>query len=699
MVNEWQHLKIPFREIKVATENFKTLIGQGGYGWVYKGKLLVPGKETTVAVKRLDEKFGQGLKEFWTEIQLLSGQQHPNVISLVGYCDEGREQCIVYEYAERGSLDQYIRHTRKNTSTTLTWLQRLKICADAARGLDHLHNHGYIKSSNILIDKNWVSKISDLGLSKLSVSGFGMSLLYTKGCGTPGYGEPEYHSTGVVTKKSDVYSFGVVLFEVLCGRLCLSDSDDGFSLSNKSAKYHYEKNSLDKIIDQSLRKHIGSYSMTKFSKIAYRCLHDDREQRPDMDVVLKELEKALEEEEDATVTGFKILTGILGVGAWFFLLSEEYEHSHLSAGHSQRDKVATDNFKTLIGQGGYSWVYKGKLLVFGKETAVAVKRLDEKFGQGLKEFLTDIQLLSGQQHPNVISLVGYCDEGREKCIVYEYAEHGSLDQGNDIHDRNPYAMYNIKSTLFSIKLNHGGFFTSSPNRIYKDGKITFVDLIDCDEFSIHEIDSMLEDLEYDGRRVMFYHFLKPDYDLDNGLEPLACDKDILLLGYGEPEYHSTGVVSKKSDVYSFRVFLFEVLCGRLCLGASDDGFSLSSKPAKYHYENNSLYKIMDDSLREHMGSYSMTKFSEIAYRCLHDDREQRPAMDVVLKELEEALKYQEYAKVYAGARMVGLFLLEVFVTGFIDVIFKHRLSRQIGWPCVIFTKWGPKHDKKSYINM
>ncbi|GJY13527.1 serine-threonine/tyrosine-protein kinase catalytic domain-containing protein [Tanacetum coccineum] len=94
-----------------------------------------------VAVKRLNEQFGQGLKEFLTEIQLLSGQRHPNLISLVGYCDEGREKTIVYEYAERGSLDQYIRRRGKSTSTTLTWLQRLKICADAARGLDHLHRH------------------------------------------------------------------------------------------------------------------------------------------------------------------------------------------------------------------------------------------------------------------------------------------------------------------------------------------------------------------------------------------------------------------------------------------------------------------------------------------------------------------------------------------------------------------------------
>ncbi|GJX75549.1 serine-threonine/tyrosine-protein kinase catalytic domain-containing protein [Tanacetum coccineum] len=287
----------------VATEKFKTRIGGGGYGVVYKGVLSIDGKDTAVAVKRLNEQFGQGLKVFLTEIRLLFGQEHPNLISLLGYCDDENEKIIVYEYAARGSLDRYIRrNNRDKSSITLTWLERLKICADVARGLDHLHNHlgGHrmiihrdIKSSNILIDENWVAKISDLGLSKLGVTGLGMSDIVTNGCGTHGYIEPEYHTSAVVTKKSDVYSFGIVLFEVLCGRLCIIEPDNGFILSGESVKEYYNKGDVIKIIDPSLREHMGSYSMTKFSEIAYRCLHDDREQRPAMDIVAKELEETL----------------------------------------------------------------------------------------------------------------------------------------------------------------------------------------------------------------------------------------------------------------------------------------------------------------------------------------------------------------------------------------------------------------------
>ncbi|GJW74530.1 serine-threonine/tyrosine-protein kinase catalytic domain-containing protein [Tanacetum coccineum] len=184
-----------------------------GYGPVYKGELLYSGKPTKVAVKRLNEQFGQGLKEFLTEIQLLNGQWHPNVISFLGYCDEGKEKILVYEFAEHGSLDRYIR--RRNTSYTMTWLERLKI-----------------------------AKIADFGLSELSLAARGAVI--TLPCGTLGYCDPEYISTGIVRKESDVYSFGTVLFEVLCGRLCaMRDEEDGLVLSGPLVKDYYKKKKLD----------------------------------------------------------------------------------------------------------------------------------------------------------------------------------------------------------------------------------------------------------------------------------------------------------------------------------------------------------------------------------------------------------------------------------------------------------------------
>ncbi|KAM0064661.1 putative protein kinase RLK-Pelle-CrRLK1L-1 family [Helianthus debilis subsp. tardiflorus] len=247
-----------------------------------------------------NDHLGQGLKEFLTEIQLLTGQEHTNLVSLLGYCDEGAEKIIVYEYAERGSLNWYIRPS--DTTYCLTWLERLKICLGAASGLDHLHSHvgkhqsiihRNIKSANILLDDKWVAKISDLGLSKLSLAGLDRSAVISHACGTPGYCEPGYVISGILTKKSDVYSFVMVLFEVLCGRSCTVKEDDGLYLLAPMVKEYYKGRKLDEIVHPILRKQISTYCMYKFSRIAYRCLQDDREHRPSMHVVKKELEETL----------------------------------------------------------------------------------------------------------------------------------------------------------------------------------------------------------------------------------------------------------------------------------------------------------------------------------------------------------------------------------------------------------------------
>ncbi|KAJ9558116.1 hypothetical protein OSB04_012730 [Centaurea solstitialis] len=300
-LRESQHLKRQLHEIQLATNKFQTCIGKGGYGLVYKGQLNISGTLTTVAVKRLNEQFGQGLKEFLTEIQLLTGQNHPNLISLLGYCDEGKEKIIVYEYAERGSLDKYLMSSNTDY-TPLTWLERLRICIDAGKGLDHLHNHAGIhqtiihrdiKSANILLDENSVAKISDFGLSKLSLAGLNRSAVISHPCGTPGYCEPESFITGIVKKESDVYSFGMVLFEVLCGRLCSFQHEDGLLLSARLAKDYYEKEKLIEIIDPLVREEMSLESMNKFSAIAYRCLQDDRGGRPAIDLVVEELIESL----------------------------------------------------------------------------------------------------------------------------------------------------------------------------------------------------------------------------------------------------------------------------------------------------------------------------------------------------------------------------------------------------------------------
>ncbi|KAL8249172.1 hypothetical protein R6Q59_006040 [Mikania micrantha] len=297
-IKDSEHLRIPFQDIEGATKNFTTLIGKGGYGNVYKGELLLSGKLTTVAVKRLDPSIsGQGFKEFLTEIHLLSRYKHPNLVSLLGFCHERSESILIYEYAEHGSLEKFLTF-----DTTLTCKQKINICIDAARGLDYLHNHvgenhrvihRDIKSANILLDHNWKAMISDLGLSKIGRANENDTFVITNACGTHGYCDPAYMDTGVLTKESDVYSFGVVLFEVLCGRLCFMNVNNERRFLAPLARRYYAKGKLHEIINPVMKEQLNPGCLNRISETAYQCLLNDREKRPSMGVVAMKLKEAL----------------------------------------------------------------------------------------------------------------------------------------------------------------------------------------------------------------------------------------------------------------------------------------------------------------------------------------------------------------------------------------------------------------------
>ncbi|XP_071702051.1 serine/threonine-protein kinase TIO-like isoform X2 [Rutidosis leptorrhynchoides] len=354
-----EHLSIPFQLIKEATENFTTIIGKGGYGPVYKGQISLSGQRelTTVAIKRLDTKIsGQGLKEFLTEIRLLTRYKHPNLISLLGFCNQGPEKVLIYEYAHRGSLDKYLR-TSLDSTCQLTWMQRLNICVDAARGLDHLHNHVAehervihrdIKSANVLLDNNWKAMIADFGLSRIGRANENDTFIYTNVVGTAGYVDPAYKCSGILTKESDVYSFGVVLFEVLCGRSCFyMDRVSKQRLLPQLAQSMYREETLNRIIDPILSEYMSTDSMKKFSRIAYQCLLGDRQGRPSMDVVLQQLEKALKLQEDVDKTRLSLTNRKM----------KEKLDSHVA--YTNRDDLYTNPSKEVLVNKENVLLYKG----------------------------------------------------------------------------------------------------------------------------------------------------------------------------------------------------------------------------------------------------------------------------------------------------------------------------------------------------
>ncbi|KAF9612591.1 hypothetical protein IFM89_002187 [Coptis chinensis] len=285
--NDIRYRKYSIEEIEAATDRFSDSlkIGEGGYGPVFRATL----DHTLVAIKVLRADAAQGKRQFQQEVEVLSCIRHPNMVLLLGACPE--YGCLVYEYMDHGSLED--RLFRRGNTPTIPWQIRFKIAAEIATSLLFLHQtkpeplvHRDLKPANILLDRNYVSKISDVGLARLvppSVADSVTQYHMTSAAGTFCYIDPEYQQTGMLGIKSDIYSLGIMLLQIVTAK-------PPMGLSHHTARA-IDKGTFAELLDHSIPDWPLEDTLS-FAKLALKCAELRRKDRPDLSsVILPELNR------------------------------------------------------------------------------------------------------------------------------------------------------------------------------------------------------------------------------------------------------------------------------------------------------------------------------------------------------------------------------------------------------------------------
>ncbi|KAK9080257.1 hypothetical protein SSX86_001933 [Deinandra increscens subsp. villosa] len=656
-------LTIPLSKIKQATNDFSKArcVGSGGFGDVFRAKLDVlnvqspssikgkckdelPKKRKTVAIKRMsriDETSTQG---FLTEIELLTSCKHQNIVSLLGYCREAGEMILVYEYAFGGSLSNYLTSVSKNVD--LTWAQRLKLCLDVARGINYLHTkmegkpmiiHRDIKSDNILLDKNLIAKVADFGLSKfhkLNLMKQQASTVNTKHiAGTPYYMDPEFYSTGNYKRASDVYSFGVVLFEVLCGRMTydqiyLHENDNGLA---PIARRRFTEGTLKELIDPKMIDYNDDIfifnggpnenSFNTFSKIAYECLAESQAKRPTMEVIINALQNALNLQGESIILPRFRLSDIKSA-------TKDFDETHcigLYTNGTLYRSAELDHFGN----------HNGLMLTKGKNnnnnndhakkqrTNVAIKRFSGGNSRQVKqESFAELEMLTHYKQSEIVSLLGFCDEGAEMIFVYDcdpskkslgdYLK--SVDSMNDLTWTHRLHM--------CLEIAHG---------------VKYLHTHMAKHIGIKSANIVLD--KHCHAKIAYF-------GIYSELHP--ANQELGMKVYEDPE----GKSEIKSDIYSFGVILFEIFCGRLAydpvhLGVNDKGLA---PIARLYFKDGTIERLMDPKLKEENeeeddftsirgpNQDSLDTFLKIAYQCLGEAAD-RPSIEIVISGLKRALNF------------------------------------------------------------
>ncbi|KAF3599915.1 hypothetical protein F2Q69_00033806 [Brassica cretica] len=287
-ISNVRSLQFDFKVIEVATDRFGNKLGQGGFGEVFKGTLP---NGTEVAVKRLSKTSAQGAQEFKNEVVVVAKLQHRNLVKLHGFCLEGEEKILVYEFVPNKSLDYFLFDPTKQGQ--LDWTQRYNIIGGITRGILYLHHdsrltiiHRDLKASNILLDADMNPKIADFGMARI----FGMDQTgdnTNRIVGTRGYMPPEYVLQGLFSMKSDVYSFGVLVLEIISGRqnIFVHHSDTTVENLVTYAWRLWRDGTPLELVDSTISKNCQIEEVTRCIHIALLCVQRDPADRPDLSTI------------------------------------------------------------------------------------------------------------------------------------------------------------------------------------------------------------------------------------------------------------------------------------------------------------------------------------------------------------------------------------------------------------------------------
>ncbi|GLJ51234.1 hypothetical protein SUGI_1089970 [Cryptomeria japonica] len=285
-----------YKELRIATKNFKHKLGSGAFGSVFSGVLP---DNTLVAVKKLEGSVGAE-KQFRAEISTIGKIQHVNLVRLWGFCVGGSRRLLVYAYMPNGSLNSFLFHKEGEVEKLLDWKTRFEIALGTARGLVYLHEecrdriiHCDIKPENILLDGDFHPKIADFGLAKLVGRDFSRVLTTTRG--TRGYLAPEWISGLPITPKVDVYSFGMTLLEIISGRRNLDLKVEESRLYFPTwASCQIQRGNIIGVVDARIASEANIEEVRRAAMVGGLCIQDDENLRPSMGEVVKILEGTME---------------------------------------------------------------------------------------------------------------------------------------------------------------------------------------------------------------------------------------------------------------------------------------------------------------------------------------------------------------------------------------------------------------------